>query len=142
MHTLTYPSCLFFCKPSAPSCDSPVPTSTGALFPLSPGDCCQLPAQVQSWGRAVYAQVAWMCRVYEPTLCRGAAGSTKCGCGCSSCHQLGPFRAVWPQGNCAGCLSRTGQEGWEKLQSLQCQQCPPVQDQLPVPSRSSPASPL
>lgn len=71
MHTLTYPSCLFFCKPSAPSCDSPVPTSTGALFPLSPGDCCQLPAQVQSWGRAVYAQVAWMCRVYEPTLCRG-----------------------------------------------------------------------
>lgn len=136
---LAYLPCLFFCKPSAPSCDSPVPTSTGASFPLSPGDCCQLPARMQSWGRGCMPRQPGCVVCMNP---RGTAGSAKCGCGCSSCHHLGPFRAVWPRGSCAGCLSRTGQEEWEKLQSLQCQQCPPVQDQLPVPSRSSPASPL
>lgn len=50
----------------------------------------------------------------------------------------GAIPDVWPQGNSAGCASHTGQEQWEKLQ---CQQCPPEQDQLPVPSRSSPALP-
>lgn len=120
MHTLTCQSGLFSWKPSAPSCDSPAPTSPGAPFPLSLPDCSPLPLLGQS---RVCPGILHVC-CYEPTLPkvpRGAVESTNCGCSSQELPSAGTI--PW-------CLT-----------PRESPAVPPVQHQLPVPSRSSPALP-
>lgn len=67
---------------------------------------CLTAAHCPSWGRAGCAQVSCMCAVMNPhsPRCPGELlRAQTVAVAARSCHQLGPFRGVWPQGNRLQC---------------------------------------